>query len=755
MKRKNFIMMFCISITVSIVLCAALYMRAYTATSFNFEDFSYFPNEDGYTATLYKYIGKDVRNQFVIPSKVYDEKGKAYTVTEIMSYSFEGNLMVVSVILPGTLKSIGNDAFKNCRKLSEIYIPDSVEYIGGGAFENCTSLTYINIPRSIVEISSWGAFRGCTNLRDVYIPEGITSIGGFADCTGLTTIQLPSSTTSIEVDAFYGCTRLALINIPNKVTNIGAFAFSECNLTEVNIPNSVTNIGEYAFSDCSSLKKVRLPGSLTSIGEYLFSGCDNLSNVFMANGITYISDGMFYDCRSLKELDIPNSVTNIGAAAFESCSGLTKLNIPNSVTNIGAYAFGNCSGLTKLDIPNNVTNIGDGMFSGCSSLIEVNIPNNVTSIGDYAFYGCINLTKVEIPENVNKLGGRAFYCCDNLDSVYFYGNVPELWGDRVFHNKQTIYYEFGKTGWTTPIYTDWDGTEYWLSPDNTSYYKTVPFSLCDHFYTKAYPAKSSTCIELGHNKYYICDDCGAVLKEDQETLTTIEDETLTEYGPHRGGIATCDDRAICDLCLKEYGGFTAHEVVFYEKIEPTHSKKGFDSHYRCNHCGGYFNDLAEILTFEELIIPELGCYGGIASCTELAICSECGESYGEYLEHEYNMNTWTYNSEGHWHKCVNCDSHTEVEVHIPGPEATEEAPQVCTVCGYVIKDIRFTLGDISDDGKIDLDDVVTLLRHVSKASVITDPRIISACDVDGNGVVNLDDVVRLLRFVSKAIPSLR
>ena len=120
------------------------------------------------------------------------------------------------------------------------------------------------------------------------------------------------------------------------------------------------------------------------------------------------------------------------------------------------------------------------------------------------------------------------------------------------------------------------------------------------------------------------------------------------------------------------------------------------------------------------------------------------------------MDAWNSgNSEGHWHDCIYCDAHTDPEAHVPGPEATEEAPQICTVCDYVIKDIRYTLGDISDDGKIDLDDVVTLLRHVSKANVITDPRIISACDIDGNGAVNLDDVVRLLRFVSKAIPSLR
>ena len=45
-------------------------------------------------------------------------------------------------------------------------------------------------------------------------------------------------------------------------------AFSECSgLTSVTIPDSVTSIGDGAFSGCSGLTSVTIPDSVTSIGD--------------------------------------------------------------------------------------------------------------------------------------------------------------------------------------------------------------------------------------------------------------------------------------------------------------------------------------------------------------------------------------------------------------------------------------------------------------------------------------------------------
>ena len=50
----------------------------------------------------------------------------------------------------------------------------------------------------------------------------------------------------IGSSAFYGCTGLTSVIIPNSVTTIDGSAFCGCTgLTSVTIPNSVTTIGEY------------------------------------------------------------------------------------------------------------------------------------------------------------------------------------------------------------------------------------------------------------------------------------------------------------------------------------------------------------------------------------------------------------------------------------------------------------------------------------------------------------------------------
>lgn len=54
-------------------------------------------------------------------------------------------------------------------------------------------------------------------------------------------------------------------------------------------------------------------------------------------------------------------------------------------------------------------------------------------------------------------------------------------------------------------------------------------------------------------------------------------------------------------------------------------------------------------------------------------------------EHDYDNSTWGYReADGHARKCKNCDKHNTVIAHTPGPAATEETPQTCTVCGYEI-----------------------------------------------------------------------
>ena len=110
-----------------------------------------------------------------------------------------------------------------------------------------------------------------------------TSIGdsAFSNCTGLTSIVIPSGVTTIGSNAFYVCSSLTSCTIGNGVTSIGDNAFTKCmSLTSIAIPSGVTSIGMSAFDGCTSLTSIVIPSGVTSIGFDAFYGCTSVSNVY-------------------------------------------------------------------------------------------------------------------------------------------------------------------------------------------------------------------------------------------------------------------------------------------------------------------------------------------------------------------------------------------------------------------------------------------------------------------------------------------
>ena len=179
---------------------------------------------------------------------------------------------------------------------------------------------------------------------DVAIPEEVTNK------------NITRKVTSIGSSAFSGCSGLTSVTIPSSVTSIGVSAFYNSSLTSVTIGSGVTSIGGYAFAYCSGLTSVQI-SDIESWCKIAFS--DNFSNPL------YYAHHLYLNGEEIKDLVIPNSVTTIGDYAFSGCSGLTSITIPCNVTSIGNRTFESCSGLTSITIPNSVTSIGEGTFSDC------------------------------------------------------------------------------------------------------------------------------------------------------------------------------------------------------------------------------------------------------------------------------------------------------------------------------------------------------------------------------------------------------
>ena len=191
---------------------------------------------------------------------------KAQTILQLYPAGKQG-----AYVIPNSVTSIGNSAFKWCGSLTSVTIPDSVTSIGNSAFECCGSLTSMTIPNSVTSIGDV-AFGSCSGLTSVTIPNSVTSIGNdaFGNCSGLTSVTIPNSVTSIGNSAFDSCTSLTSVTIPASVTSIGERVFAHTGLISVTIPNSVTTIGDYAFIGCSSLQGVTFLGNAPTIGHDAF-----------------------------------------------------------------------------------------------------------------------------------------------------------------------------------------------------------------------------------------------------------------------------------------------------------------------------------------------------------------------------------------------------------------------------------------------------------------------------------------------------
>lgn len=441
----------------SILLAAALLIGLMptlllpaAAVGYTSGDFTYELNDDG-SAIITQYSGSAAA--LTIPSSL-----DGHTVKQIGSYAFEKNTTLTSVSIPETVTEL--------------------EYY---AFKGCTSLTAVTIPSGLTKAGSLGtgAFSGCSALTTVQFGSGLASIPeALFEGTGLKTVTLPESVTSIGSWAFANCAKLEQVHFPANLTSIGLSAFENCTaLTAVTLPKRLTELGSAVFENCSALKSVWIPKSLTNngLGDG-FKGCTALTDITFETGITKIADRQF-DGSPIKSITIPGTVTTVGMSAFSDCANLTAIDLPSSVTEIDGYAFEKCTALTAVTLPKHLRRLGTEAFLGCTALKSVfiplslqtasnpfqkctaltdvtfedgrtelpdtllqgsgvrqlTVPQTVTKIGYSAFAGCTQLTAITLPAGLRELGNEAFKGCTALTGVALPDSLTAL-GYGVFRD---------------------------------------------------------------------------------------------------------------------------------------------------------------------------------------------------------------------------------------------------------------------------------------------------------------------------------
>lgn len=238
--------------------------------------------------------------------------------------------------------------------------------------------------------------------------------------------------------------------------------------------------------------------------------------------------------------------------------------------------------------------------------------------------------------------------------------------------------------------------------------------------------------ETTHESKYLC--CGEIVVEEEPHEWNNGKCSECGYGcPHKGGSATCTEKAVCDICGQTYGELAsdAHtQQAVWTITAETHEKT-----YPCCNAVAVEEEPHE---WKNGVCTECGyeCLhsGGEATCAEKATCATCGEKYGDLKPHSYSTE-WSADETSHWHECTECGAKTDEAKH-----ADTDKDHKCDIC----KAVMSQCADTDKDHKCDLCGK-TLSEHSGGTATCKDKAICEICgesygELDGNNHADMKHI---------------
>ena len=196
---------------------------------------------------------------------------------------------------------------------------DTVTSVAASAFLDNTSITSVILPDSISSVGD-NAFRGCSIGRASVPAPVVASVKN----DKLTELVVTGSGT-IPESAMYTAAALAKVTINEGVTEIGDSAFSSClKLSTIVMPESLKIIGASAFARCDSIKRVTIGSGVTTVGDYAFYNSANITTVFIPASVKYIGIGAFV-CSAHHNRENPSLLADV---EFEVAEGWFATSAP-------------------------------------------------------------------------------------------------------------------------------------------------------------------------------------------------------------------------------------------------------------------------------------------------------------------------------------------------------------------------------------------------------------------------------------------
>ena len=374
----------------------------------------------------------------------------------------EGESQIAEVVVPASVETIGENAFKNNDQIEEVQA-EGVKNIGSQAFENCSALEKVKFGK---EVSSMGekVFNNC-GLVDVIAVKSATPPAVTAQT--FQGMGVVSSNAPAKVKAKYAARKATSgtgqksvsLEVPDEhiskylaaqYWNLFTFEYigehggivesdqaydglyvlysDGTMIISASAPTDPQNINTgftISSNAKSKVKRVEIQGTLEKLG-HRFNDCPKLKTINLEN-VQYLKSHQqgnkvipcFGGCAALQEVNIPN-VLEIGDNCFKGCTGLTTVALGGEA-EVGMEAFSGCTALKRIALGNAKLNGALQAFQGCTALEEMTYSG--TRMPAEIFKGCTALHKINLGGSLKDILSEAF-ANTSIDSIYVQCPTP-------------------------------------------------------------------------------------------------------------------------------------------------------------------------------------------------------------------------------------------------------------------------------------------------------------------------------------------
>ena len=357
------------------------------------------------------------------------------SVKEIEEGAFEGCENLQEINLPEEITKIPARAFKDCKKIlklnlskdtNEIQKNEIKDEIEGDDAKDATIAGELILPNSIKEIGE-SAFEGCENLQEISLPEGITEIPdrAFKNCKYLRTLHLHDKIEQMGDEAFEGCNLLHSglscfsekqkqlfkkfdkeVIVPSDFNLTGEelekFKEKFCNAEVIRMPDFYEYDAE-RYTELFKIDKDIKARVITCTPDALekLAPKANFESIFISEDTACIDKKSFEHCKNVKVVGIPTFIDEIDEGTFDNCNSIETVKCPLRL--LGRF---NKTKLENIIINEEIcTNLEN--FDGCKNLKFLMLPDRwvkTPEIINYIFLKCSNLNEIrsESGEKIEK-----------------------------------------------------------------------------------------------------------------------------------------------------------------------------------------------------------------------------------------------------------------------------------------------------------------------------------------------------------------